>query len=169
MNRRDCNTKGLDLIKFSEGLYFHPYKCPAGVWTIGIGTTYYPNDERAPKGLEGKKVSSSDPACTREQAYSWLNYELDQKEDEVNLWLTKNKIQLNDNQFSALVSFAYNLGSGPITGGDSSLSLALKSGVKSKIQAAFRLYVKAKNKFGFRVKLKGLVTRRENEIALFFS
>nr|BDT27305.1 lysozyme [Bacteriovorax sp. HI3] len=169
MQRRDCNTKGLDLIKFSEGFYSKVYKCPAGVWTIGIGTTYYPNDERAPAGLQGKRVGPFDPPCTLEQAYSWLNYELDQKEDEVNNWLVKNNVQLNDNQFSALVSFAYNLGSGPITAGDSTLSLALKSGKRERIESAFKLYVKAKNKWGFKVTLPGLVKRRENELKLFFS
>lgn len=169
MERRDCNIKGLTLIRHAEGFYSRPYKCPAGVWTIGIGTTFYPNNETAPRGLAGKKVSAGDPPCTEAQAYAWLNDELNQKEEEVNLWLKRNNVLLNDNQFSALCSFAYNLGSGPITGGDSTLSLALKSGLKSKIQSAFRMYVKAKNKWGLRVTLKGLVTRRENEIALFFS
>lgn len=169
MIRRDCNSRGLDLIKTAEGFYSRPYLCPAGVWTIGIGTTYYPNDGRAPIALRGKKVSKSDPECTLEQALTWLNHELDQKEDEVHRWLQKNNVTVNDNQFSALVSFAYNLGSGPITSGDGSLSLALKSGVRAKIEAAFRLYVKAKNKFGIKVTLKGLVTRRENELKLYFS
>lgn len=165
--RRNCNSNGLELIKYFEGFYSKVYKCPAGVWTIGIGTTYYPNNETAPAGLAGKKVGPNDPPCNIIQAMNWLNHELDQKEDEVNNWATKNNVRLNDNQFSALVSFAYNLGSGPITSGDGSLSLALKSGSRSKVEAAFRLYVKAKNRFGIKVKLAGLVKRREHEIKLF--
>lgn len=84
-----------DLIKKWEGLRLEAYKCTAGVWTIGYGTTIYPN---------GKKVRPGDK-CTQEQAERYLAYHL---EHEVNCYLDKEFPDLKPNQREALQSLLYN-------------------------------------------------------------
>ena len=55
MKITDCNQLGIDLIKKFEGFKAKPYKCPAGVNTIGYGSTFYP---------DGSKVKLTDPEIT---------------------------------------------------------------------------------------------------------
>ena len=70
-----------------------------GVWTIGFGTTIYPN---------GIKVKKGD-TCTLDQAKSYMAHDLKKFEQAVNGAVN---IALNQNQFDALVSLAYNIGTG---------------------------------------------------------
>lgn len=84
-----------DLIKKYEGLRLEAYKCQAGVWTIGYGTTIYPN---------GKKVKRGD-TCTKEEAERYLTYHL---EHEVNSYLDKEFPDLSTNKREALQSLLYN-------------------------------------------------------------
>lgn len=84
-----------DLIKKYEGLRLEAYKCQAGVFTIGYGTTIYPN---------GKRVRPGD-TCTKEQAERYLAYHL---ENEVNRYLDKEFPDLKTNQREALQSLIYN-------------------------------------------------------------
>ena len=153
---RILNELGRSLLIEREGLYLNPYKCPAGVWTIGIGTTVYPN---------GAKVSKNDTCITKEKAYEYLDWELSLKSSTLEHFLKANNLVFTDNQFSALLSFAYNLGCGPIIDNHRSLCQALILG--KGIREAFMLYVKARNRFGFMVKLKGLITRRTQEADLY--
>lgn len=92
------SNKGISLIKEFESLELFAYKCPAGVWTLGFGTTIKPN---------GRPVTAFQK-CTLEQADEYLSHSLRLFEKDVN-YLTKGLI--NQNQFDALVSFCYNLGS----------------------------------------------------------
>jgi lysozyme len=50
-----------------EGVYLRPYKCPAGVWTVGIGATFYES---------GVPVSQNDPPISRDRAVSLLHLQL---------------------------------------------------------------------------------------------
>lgn len=88
----------LDLIKHFEGLFLKSYLCPAKVWTIGYGTTIYPN---------GSKVKSGE-TCTEQQALSFLKNDLSFFEKAVDAYT---RDDVSQQQFDALVSFAYNLGS----------------------------------------------------------
>ncbi|MDX2215515.1 MAG: glycoside hydrolase family protein [Oculatellaceae cyanobacterium bins.114] len=90
--RRQINTAGLELIKSFEGLRLTAYKCPAGVPTIGYGTT------------EGVKMGTS---ITREKAEELLKRDLEKFERTVERLV---EAPLTDNQFSALVSLTYNIG-----------------------------------------------------------
>jgi len=90
----------IDIIKKFEGCYLNAYLCPARIATICIGTTMYPN---------GKKVQLGDVA-TLEQAEEYLMYEINEKIIP-NLVKIANWKYMNNNQRSALISFAYNLGS----------------------------------------------------------
>jgi lysozyme len=92
------NAAGLALIKEFEGLRLRAYLCPAGVATIGYGTTVYPNGRRI---LVGDEI-------TQQQAEDFLRNDLRAFEREVARMVL---VPSNENQFSALVSFAYNVGS----------------------------------------------------------
>ena len=92
--------KGLDLIKSFEGLYLKPYLCPANVPTIGYGNTFYEN---------GNKVTLKDPIITEARAIELLMSELGMYEQKVDSYCIDT---INQNQFDALVDFAYNCGNG---------------------------------------------------------
>lgn len=143
------SKNGINLIKDFEG--FHKklpngdcttYYCPANVLTIGYGCT------------EGIKKGD---VWTHDQAIAALRKELKRFEDAVNNLV---KIEVNQNQFDALVSFAYNCGSGALGG-----SNLLKLVNKSDFDGAARQFGNW-TRGGGRV-LPGLVRRRAAEAALF--
>lgn len=138
---------GVDLISSFEDTKLEAYDDGVGVWTIGIGTTIYPN---------GVKVKKGD-VCTLEQAKSYFANDLNRFESSVNNLV---KVPLSQNQFDALVSLVYNIGSGNF----GSSTLLKKLNVKDYQGAADQFLVW--NKGGGKV-LKGLVRRREAERALF--
>jgi len=83
---------GLELIKSFEGLRLQSYQDSGGIWTIGYGHT---------KGVKpGQKI-------TEAQADEFLTEDLEQAEADVQTFV---KFPLSDNEYSALVSFAFNLG-----------------------------------------------------------
>ena len=132
---------GLDLIKSFEGLRLTAYKAvPTEVyWTIGYG--HY-----APEVKKGQVI-------TEAQAEAYLRQDLATAEKAVN-GLNK---KLTQNQFDALVSFAFNCGSG-------SLNTLCKNRTLPQIADAMLLY----NKAGGNV-LAGLTRRRNAERDLFLS
>jgi lysozyme len=150
---------GIALIKEFESFKPKPYLCPAGVPTIGYGTTIYPN---------GKKVTLQDTQISEESAVEYLRAHIQKDIDLIESFLSKNKIVLNDNEFSALVDFSYNLGPAAIIQSGKSLNAALLSKDPSKVVQAFRLYVKMK-KNGVTFIAKGLKRRREAEVSLYLS
>ena len=91
------SEKGLALIEHYEGIRSLAYRCPAGVWTIGIGTTIYP---------DGTLVKECD-RISYNQARDYLMYDLRKIEYQLSEMLT---ILLMQYQFDALVSFAYYVG-----------------------------------------------------------
>mgnify|MGYP003589938928 CR=1 FL=1 len=91
---------GIDLIKKFEGCSLKPYRCPAGIPTIGYGNTYYAN---------GIRVTMKDLPITKEKADELLIDLLEDFEIGVSKQL---KSKITQNQFNALVSFAYNVGLG---------------------------------------------------------
>ena len=95
---KTTSQKGIDLIKKFEGLKLKAYVCSAGVDTIGYGTTILPNGVKVPKGS----------TCTKEEAEMFLKHDLKRFEKHVNKVVN---VPITQNQFDALVCFAYNLGS----------------------------------------------------------
>jgi len=143
-------SKCVDLIKLSEGFSSKPYYCPAGIPTIGYGST---------RDTDGKPITMSHPPITEQQAYNLCLATLKTYEDAVNRYV---QVPINSNQFDALVDFAYNMGTGALK-----TSTLLKKLNKED-------YVGASEEFGKWVygggkKLKGLVTRRQREKELFLS
>ena len=85
-------------IKGFEELRTSPYKCPAGVATIGYGTTRYPN---------GKKVCITDHPITKDKAEAYFNHDVEQVEKAICRLVSA---PLQDCMFDALVSLVYNIG-----------------------------------------------------------
>lgn len=81
-----------------EGLELKPYLCPAGVPTIGYGSTFYEN---------GRKVTLKDPAITKERALALLKFHMAHFAQTVDSYTTD---AVKQHQFDALVDFAYNAG-----------------------------------------------------------
>ena len=98
-NKRQVNQQGFNLIKEFEGFRGKAYLCPAGVWTIGYGNTFYPN---------GRKVKQGD-VISEKEAEKLLRITVESFADQVNQFI---KVPVNGNQFSAMVSLAYNIGVG---------------------------------------------------------
>ena len=138
---------GVDLICSFEGKRLTAYDDGVGVWTIGSGTTVYPN---------GIKVKKGD-TCTEAQAKTYMAHDLKKFEATVNKAVT---VQLNQNQFDALVSLAYNIG----TNAFSKSTLVKKLNANDIRGAAdqFDVWVNAGGK-----RMQGLVNRRSKEKQLF--
>lgn len=145
------NDKGYDLIKRFEGYSDRPYKCPAGISTIGYGNTYYPN---------GTKVKITDKQITREYANEILAHTADEFAADV-LKLVKTNITVN--QLNALTSFAYNVGMGNFQK-STLLKLVNVNPNDAMIAKEFLKWNKAAGK-----ELKGLTNRRIAESALYFT
>ncbi len=92
------SQKGIELIKLFEGCKLKSYKCPAGVWTIGFGNTFYLDGSKV---LMGQKISQV-------EADMLLLKLLPKYEATV---IKNIKVILTQNQFDALVSFCWNCGS----------------------------------------------------------
>lgn len=137
-----------ELIAQFEGLRLKAYKCPAGIWTIGIGSTYF----------DGKKVTEG-MVITKEQAYEQLERDLASFEKSVTNLVKK---PINQDQFDALVSLCYNIGAGNL--GRSSVIKKVNANPNDPtIRASFAAW----NKGGGKV-LAGLVKRREAEANWYF-
>lgn len=144
----EVNKAGKDLIKRFEGCKLKAYKCPAGLWTISWGLTFYP---------DGTKVKEGD-VITQQQAEDYFNAIVDDFAKKVDALIKSN---VSENNFSALVSFAYNVGMGNFQ--RSTLLRKVNANPKDKtISAEMKKWVRANGEV-----LKGLVRRREAEAKLY--
>lgn len=140
------NDAGLALIKRAEGLRLDSYRCPAGIATVGYGHTG--PDVRIPMTI------------TPGEAERMLHEDLARFENGVTNCLCG--APTNSNQFSAMVSLAYNIGLGNFA--TSTVLKRHKLGDYDMAANAFLLWNKAKKKV-----LPGLVRRREDERELYLS
>ena len=154
----NMNQKGIDLIKEFEGFRSEPYLCPASVPTIGYGSTRYMN---------GDDVRIDDSPISEEYATYLLERDLEEREKPIKKFLARRKVELNDNQFSAIMSFAYNVGWDRVVQRGSVRKCIVQNRI-SDIPKAMALYNKATIK-GELVLLEGLVRRRKAEGELFLS
>ena len=143
------SKNGLDLIKEFESFKSKPYLCPSQKATIGFGSTYYP---------DGKKVTLQDKEITEEKAFEILEY-IANKDFGSNINKVA-KVPLNQNQFDALVSFAYNIGNGNFN--SSTLLRWLNQGNYKEASMQLLRWDKSKG-----IVLNGLTKRRKAEKALF--
>jgi lysozyme len=146
----NIGKKGLALIKEFEGCKLTSYKCPAGVWTIGIGSTRY---------SDGSPVKQGQTLASIEAAMLLLSKTLAPFEHAVNAI----KVELTQNEFDALVSLTYNIGAGNLA--SSTLVKMLKADEpKAEIAKQFLRWNKAGGK-----ELAGLTRRRNAEAELFLT
>jgi lysozyme len=146
----NLNKKGLDLIKSHEGLRLEAYPDPAtkaDPWTIGYGHT---SAAGPPSVRPGLKIS-------RQEAEDILKQDLATFERHVR---SRVKVPLNDNQFSALVSFCFNVGPGNFD--RSGVLKAVNSNQFDLVPARLMLWNKAAGKV-----MRGLTRRRAEEGELF--
>lgn len=145
------DAKGYELIKTFEGLSLKPYLCSAKVATIGYGNTFYTN---------GIKVTMSDAPITKEKADEMLKVIADSFALKVSKIVPNN---LTQNQFNALVSFAFNLGVQALTN-STLLRLVKINPNDANIAKQFLRW----NQAGGKV-IDGLTKRRIKESALYFT
>ena len=138
----EISQEGLSLIKKFEGCELEAYKCAAGVWTIGYGSTNYVK--------EGMKIS-------QERADMLLLEDVEVFEEAVNNLV---EVDLEQNQFDALISWTFNLG--PTNLKNSTLLKVLNNKDYDGVPAQIKRW----NKAGGKV-LQGLVRRIEAEALLF--
>ena len=144
------SQNGINLIKKYEGFQSKPYLCPAKVPTIGYGATFYPN---------GQRVKMTDPPINEGQATVLLSDMLTTYEKAVDSYC---RDDINQNQFDALVSFAYNLGASALK----SSTLLRKVNLNpndTTIKNEFLKWVNAGGK-----PLTGLIKRRTEEANVYF-
>lgn len=135
---------GIELIKRHEGLRLAAYLCPAGIPTIGYGHT---------KGVKLGQVISE------EEAEQFLREDLKTSEQEID----RQNLQLNQNQFDALVSFVFNVGAGNFRSSTLLKRVRLNPN-DPDIDRQFKRWVYANGRI-----LPGLIKRRNDETKLYFS
>ena len=144
------NKAGIDLMHDFEGCRLEAYLCPASVPTIGYGSTYYE---------DGRPVKLGD-AITQERADQLFQAIAEDFAKRVRSLL---KVGLNENQFSALVSFTYNVGVANLK----KSTLLKKVNINPFDPTITDEFLKW-NKAGGKV-LAGLTRRREQEAKLYFT
>jgi len=140
-------TIAIELCKRFEGFRAKPYLCPAGVPTIGYGSTYYSG---------GKKVSMTDAPISNEEAEKLLRNELSETYLPEVLRLCP-VLKQHPNKLNAIVDFCYNLGAGNLQ--RSTLRRRINAQDWQGAEDELKKWVKAGG-----VVLPGLVKRREAEI-----
>lgn len=140
----------LDMLAHHEGVRRKPYRCPAGLWTVGVGHLIG----------DGRSLPDSwNRTFTLEEVYDLLAKDVAKFERGVSKFVP---VPLSQGEFDCLVSFSFNLGLGTLQ--RSTIRQALLRGDKIAAMESLRKY----NKAGGKV-LKGLDNRRKDEEAMFWS
>ena len=140
--------RALPVIVRFEGLRLRPYLCPAGVWTVGLGSTRY---------LDGQPVRPTDPPITREHAYALAVEQL--RRDYLPAVLRLCPGIDGFDRLAGVLSFTYNCGVGALQA--STLRRRINAGDWPGAQAEMRKWNKAGGKI-----LPGLVIRRAVEAGM---
>jgi lysozyme len=151
---------GIAMIKLFEGCRNRPYRCPAGLWTVGYGKVLYPDQIglKMTERLAYQLVNKDDREFSQDEIDALLREELGSVERGVARYCPA--ALGNQNQFDALVSFSYNCGLGALQ--RSTLRQAYNRGEIEQAADEFLKYSKVNGKV-----LAGLERRRKAEKALF--
>ena len=149
-----------DMIKHHEGVRFKPYRCPAKLWTVGVGHVLYPDQGRLPLDQRDAYPLKAEDNRTfsKEEVDGILGADLVRFEAGIAKLFP---MVLAQGQFDALVSFAFNLGLGGVQ-----RSTLRQKVLRGEIEAAdeFLKFTRGGGKI-----LPGLVKRRQDERSLFLS
>ena len=148
------DTNCFGFIKQWEGLNLNAYQDSAGIWTIGYGAIVYQNNIPVKKGDN----------ITQDMAESLLEWEVNLKSISVNHLVTST---VNQNQFNALISFAFNVGTYALLS-STLLKRVNANAADATIRDAFLMWDKA-HIDGSLVVVAGLLNRRTQEANLYFS
>ena len=140
----------IELVKIFEGFNSRPYLCPAGIPTIGYGSTVYPN---------GVKVTLKDKPVRKERAIEIMEWELNKS-----LMSTIRYCPIlattSENRLGAIVDFVYNLGAGRLQ--QSTLRRRINAKQWEEVPKELNKWV-----YGGGKKLRGLILRRQAEAQYF--
>lgn len=157
--KRETSPKGLEFITRHEGVVLHVYKDVAGLDTIGVGHLIRPGEHFT--------------TITRDEAMALLAVDVKKCEGVLN---ARVRVPLSQNQFDALVSFTFNLGTGVIFNeltrkdADTGIMRALQAGRMQDVPAEMMKWCKAIDPSTKQhVVVKGLENRRKSEAALFLT
>jgi len=152
MATRELNQAAIDLIKSFENLELVAYRCEAGVPSIGYGHT-----ETVSGDDVGKKT------ITEEEAERLLRLDLREAQTRLAACMPADRLaSLTDNQYGALVSFAFNAGASPSW----VVFRLIREGRLTEVPTQLRRFIWVTKK-GAKVRSNGLIRRREAEVALY--
>ena len=147
----NVSARGIQLIKHHEGVRSRPYRCPAGLWTVGVGHLIG----------DGKSLPDSwNRTFTQEEIDGLLKSDL--RRFELGICKMLPNVPLRQGEFDCLVSFAFNLGLGTFQ--RSTIRQAILRDDKEAAMDSLMKYCKAGGKI-----LKGLLNRRTDERKMFES
>ena len=151
----------IDMIQHHEGVRFKPYRCPARLWTVGVGHVIVPDHAKVP--FDDRLALKLPPEWNRTLSKDEVNAILQKDLERFEIGVARLcSAGLNDGRFGALVSFAFNVGLGNLQ--RSSVRMKHNRGNYAGAAAAFLMWNKAAGKV-----LPGLVKRRNDERALYLS
>jgi lysozyme len=157
----NVSAKALKVIKHHEGTRFTPYRCPAKLWTIGVGHVLYP--EQGKLKIEDRDAyplrPEDDRKFTMDEVDAILAADLQRFERGVERFVS---VALTQGEFDALVSFSFNVGLGTLQ--RSTLRAKLNRNDKDGAADELLKYCLAGGKI-----LKGLQIRRIDERAMFLT
>ena len=142
------SQRGIDLIKYFEGVRYKPYRCAAGLWTVGVGHLIG----------NGKSLPPEyNRTFTKEEVDALLIRDLTRFERGIGMYI---KVPLRQSEFDALCSFSFNLGLGTLQ--RSTLRQKINRFDKKGAAENLLKYCRAGGKI-----IKGLQTRRQAEYKMF--
>jgi lysozyme len=152
----------LDMIKHHEGIRFKPYRCPAGLWTIGVGHVLYPAQGKLK--MEDRLLFPLSPADNRKFTPEEVDAILQKDLERFVIGVLRYCPSAASRQgwLDALVSFSFNVGLGALQ--QSTLRQRHNRGDHEGAAEAFLRYTKGGGKV-----LPGLVKRRRDERLLYLS
>ena len=153
------SAEACKVIRHHEGVRYKPYKCPAKLWTIGVGHVLYPEQAKLPMDQrDGFPLKPEDARVWSEfEVDDLLKKDLERFERGVHTYCP---VQLTQSMFDALVSFSFNVGLGTLQ--RSTLRQKLLRGDVEGAADEFLKYTIGGGKI-----LPGLVRRRQDERLLF--
>ena len=157
----NLSPEAIKVICHHEGIRYKPYRCPAQLWTIGVGHVLYPDQAKIPMDQRGAYPLRPEDNRTfsKDEVDGILRSDLQRFERGVAQLIPA---ALTQGQFDACVSFAFNVGLGTLQ--RSTFRQKVIRGEKDAAIASLLQYCKAGGKV-----LRGLENRRKDEAALFIS